>query len=103
MERDQGRAQREILFHEWERQYNFSMGAVNYFLCIINQFIEYGSCYVQATSMLLLQKRKFYLPEQKVLQFGAIHPIFCPSVCFLAPFLHAQVVIFLAQFLSLFQ
>ena len=26
MERDQGRAQRDILFHEWERQYNFSMG-----------------------------------------------------------------------------
>ena len=26
IERDQGRAQRDILFHEWERQHNFSMG-----------------------------------------------------------------------------
>ena len=63
IERDRDRAQRDILFHEWERHYNFSMGELNYFY-IINQFVEYGSCYVQATSMLLLQKRKCYLPEQ---------------------------------------
>jgi hypothetical protein len=48
--------------------------------------------------MLLLQKIKCYLLEKKVLEYRDVHPRFCLFVCFLAPFLHAQIVIPLLNF-----